>query len=62
MPRKIDKENRRAERLNPSQAGVRTGNPQLEAHGEGGVRSLPRQRTPRKRATLRLKAGTRRGG
>ncbi len=61
MPRKIDKENRRAERLNPSKAGVRTGNPQLEAHGEDEVRSLPRQRTPRQRAALRVKAGTRRG-
>ncbi len=61
MPRKIDKENRRAERLNPSRAGVRTGNRQLEAHGEDEVRSLPRRRTRRKRATLRVKAGTRRG-
>ncbi len=57
MPRKIDREDRRAERLNPSKAGVRTGNPQLEAHGEGEVRSRPRQRTPRRRAARRVKAG-----
>ncbi len=57
MPRKIDKENRRAERLNPSKTGVRTGNPQLEAHREDEVRSLPRQRTPRKRAKARARRG-----
>ncbi len=61
MPRKIDKENRRAERLNPSKTGVRTGNSQLEARGEDEIRSRPRQRTPRKRAARRVKAGTRRG-
>ena len=61
MPRKID-ENRRADKLDPSESGIRTGNPQLEAHEADEPRSQPRQRTPSKRDTVRIEPGTRPGG
>lgn len=59
MPRKLDDENRRADKLNPSEAGVRTGNPQLEAREAGEPDSPPPQRAPRKRGAVRAKPGTR---
>lgn len=61
MPRKLDDENRRAAKVNPTRSGVRTGNPQLES-GEGGQgRDSPSRRRPRRRAALRVKSGERRG-
>ncbi|HWG79485.1 MAG TPA: hypothetical protein VN681_06920 [Stellaceae bacterium] len=60
MPRKLDDENRRAAKVNPSRSGVRTGNPQLESH-EGDKGHDSRQRAPRRRAALRVKKGERRG-
>jgi hypothetical protein len=49
MARKLDDSNRRARKVNPTRSGMRTGNPQLEAHEGEEVRSSPRQRTPRPR-------------
>jgi hypothetical protein len=49
MARKLDDANRRARKVNPSRSGMRTGNPQLEAHEGDQVRSSPRQRSPRRR-------------
>jgi hypothetical protein len=49
MARSTDEANRRATRINPTRSGMRTGNPQLEAHEGDEVRSSPRQRTPRPR-------------
>jgi hypothetical protein len=51
MSRKLDDANRRAAKVNPSNAGVRTGNPQLEAHEGKEARDSPPQRAPRQRAT-----------
>ena len=61
MPRKLNEENRRATKVNPSSSGVRTGNPQLESREGGKGRDSPRQRVPRRRATLTVKKGERRG-
>ena len=62
MPRKLDDENRRATKINPTSSGVRTGNPQLESHEGGESRDSPPQRAPPRRATPRVKKGERRGG
>ena len=43
MARKLDDENRRATGVDPSNVGVRTGNPQLEAHEGEKARDSPRQ-------------------
>lgn len=61
MGRRIDTANRRAGRTNPEKSGIRTGNPQLEAHESDQVRSSPRQRTPRRRGRLRVKSSEKRG-
>jgi hypothetical protein len=47
MTRKPTEENARAQNLNPTKAGMRTGNPQVVAHEGEEVRSQPRQRAPR---------------
>jgi hypothetical protein len=62
MPSKLDAENRRARRVNPTRSGRRTGNPQLEAHEGEEVRSSPRQRKPKRNGSVRVEAGERRGG
>jgi hypothetical protein len=61
VARKTDDENRRAAEVNPSKSGIRTGNPQLEPHEGGTVHASPRQRTPRRRATTRIRPSERRG-
>jgi hypothetical protein len=61
VPRKLDDENRRAAKVNPTRSGVRTGNPQLQSHEGGDGRDSPPQRRPRRRAPLRVKTGERRG-
>jgi hypothetical protein len=48
MARKLDDANRRAAKVNPGNAGVRTGNPQLEAHEGEKAGDSPRQRAPRR--------------
>jgi hypothetical protein len=64
MASKLDRENRRARRMNPLKSGRRTGNPQLEAHEGEDVRSSPRQRTakPKRRRAVKVRGGERRGG
>ena len=57
VPRKLDDDNRRATKVNPTSSGVRTGNPQLEPRDSGEARDSP----PRRRAMLRVKKGERRG-
>jgi enterochelin esterase-like enzyme len=47
MTRKPTDENARAEIINPTKTGMRTGNPQVAAHEGDEVRSQPRQRAPR---------------
>ena len=49
MSRKLDDANRRAAKVNPSNAGIRTGNPQLEAHEGEESRDSPPQRASRRR-------------
>ena len=50
MARKAEDANRRASKVNPSRSGMRTGNPQLEAHEGDEVRASPRRRAARPRA------------
>jgi hypothetical protein len=54
--------NRRATKLNPSSAGIRTGNPQLEAHEDDKARDSPPQGAPRRRGVRDGGPGERRGG
>jgi hypothetical protein len=61
VPRKLDDENRRAAKVNPTHSGVRTGNPQLEAREDDEGRDSPRQRTPRRDAATGVKPAKRRG-
>ena len=56
MPRRLDDKNRRADQVNPSKSGVRTGNPQLEPKA-----GTPRRARRGKRRTVRVKSGERRG-
>ena len=60
MPRKLDDENRRAAKVNPTRSGVRTGNPQLKSR-DSETRDSPRQRPLRRGAALSVKKGERRG-
>jgi hypothetical protein len=62
MPRTLDRKNRRARQLNPLKSGIRTGNPQLEAHDADEVRFSPRQRAPRRPGAAKAKPGVRSGG
>jgi hypothetical protein len=66
MTRKPVEENARAENVNPSKTGMRTGNPQVAAHEGDEVRSQPRQRAPRPPAEQAergpAKTGNRTGG
>jgi hypothetical protein len=57
MPRRLDEKNRRADQVNPTKSGIRTGNPQLEAKA-----GTARRTGKGKRRTLRVKSGERRGG
>ena len=61
VPRKLDDENRRAAKVNPTRSGVRTGNPQLKSRDSSAERDSPRQRPPRRSAALSVKKGERRG-
>jgi hypothetical protein len=52
MAEKADKQNRRAENVNPLRSGVRTGNPQLRArnHGTSEQKAAKRVRRPAAKA------------
>jgi hypothetical protein len=66
MPRNPTEENARAENLNPTKTGMRTGNPQVKANEGEAVRSRPRQRAPRppegRPEPVQRKSGDRSGG
>jgi enterochelin esterase-like enzyme len=66
MPRNPTKENTRADNVNPTKTGMRTGNPQVKANEGEEVRSQPRQRAPRppegQSQPVKRKSGDRSGG
>ena len=57
MSRSIDRNNRRADKLNPSKTGMRTGNPQLTARASGRKAAKP----GRAKLSVRVKRGERKG-
>jgi hypothetical protein len=57
MSGSIDRKNRRADKLNPSQTGMRTGNPQLAARASDRKAAKP----GRGKLSVRVKRGERKG-
>ena len=57
MSGSIDRKNRRADKLNPSRTGMRTGNPQMTARATEGKAAKP----GRAKLSVRVKRGERKG-
>jgi hypothetical protein len=57
MSGSIDRKNRRADKLNPSQTGMRTGNPQLAARAT----TRKAAKSGRAKGSVRVKRGERKG-
>ncbi len=57
MKGSIDRKNRRADKLNPTKSGIRTGNPQLAARATERKAAKP----GRAKLSVRVKRGERKG-
>jgi hypothetical protein len=57
MSGSIDRKNRRADKLNPTKTGMRTGNPQLSARASDRKAAKP----GRAKGSVRVKRGERKG-
>jgi hypothetical protein len=57
MSRSIDRTNRRADKLNPTMSGIRTGNPQLATRATKRKAAKPRHA----KLSVRVKRGERKG-
>ena len=57
MSRSIDRKNRRADKVNPTQSGMRTGNPQLATRASDRKAAKP----GRTKRSVRVKQGERKG-